>query len=97
MSDSLRFPGVIRLLGNGELQNEDLAFAKMLFEQNGIIGTIQLVEEGQYCIIDDPLWQKMRGKIIKLDRGRRRCCVEFIFDSIRRTVWLGYDMIKPNK
>ena len=93
--ESLHFPGVIRLLGNGELHNEDLAFANMLFERNGTIGTLQLVEIGQYCKIDDPIWQEMDGKIIKIDRGRKRCCVEFTFDNILRTVWLGYELIKP--
>ena len=47
INESLHFPGVIRLLGNGELQNEDLAFANMLFERDGTLGTIQLVEVGQ--------------------------------------------------
>ena len=94
ITESLRFPGVIRLLGNGELQNEDLAFSNMLYERDGILGTIQLAEVGQHCTINDPLWQKMDGKIIKIDRGRKRCCIEFEFDQARRTVWLGYSLIQ---
>ena len=31
----------------------------------------------------------------EIDRGRKRCCVEFTFDDVRRTVWLGYDLIEP--
>lgn len=91
----IRIPGIIRTLGNGELQNEDLAFASMICECNGVIGTIRLVEEGDCCIVADPLWQQMEGKVIKVDRGRKRCCVEFTFDNVRRTVWLGYDIIRP--
>ncbi len=87
-------PGIIRVLGNGELENTDLAFATMLREYNGVIGTVQLAEVGQFCTITDPLWQKAEGKVIKIDRGRKRCCIEFSFDSIRRTVWLGYEMIR---
>ena len=92
-----RISGIIRLLGNGELRNEDLAFATMLQERNGILGTLQLIEEGQHCMISDPLWQQMEGKVVKIDRGRRRCCVEFTFDNILRTVWLGYELINPIK
>ena len=95
INDPIRVPGIIRRLGDGELQNEDQAFAHMLYDHNGVMGTIHLVEEGQYCTVQDPLWQKMEGKVIKIDRGRKRCCVEFIFDNTRRTVWLGYDLIKP--
>lgn len=92
ITESLHFPGVIRLLGNGELQSEDLLFANMLYEHNGTLGTIELIEVGQHCEIIDSLWQRMEGKVIKIDRERRRCCVEFLFDQIRRTVWLGYEI-----
>lgn len=90
-------PGIIRRLGDGELRNEDLAFANMLYERNGVMGSIHLVKDGQYCTMYDPLWREMEGKVIKLDRGRKRCCVEFSFDGIRRTIWLGYDLIQPNE
>ena len=88
-------PGVIRTLGRGELQGEDLAFATMIHDHDGVIGTIRLIEAGDRCTVADPLWQKMEGRIIKVDRGRKRCCVEFTFDNQRRTVWLGYDLIQP--
>lgn len=94
---SIRIPGIIRTLGNGKLENEDLAFAEMLSEHNGVIGTIHLVEIGERCIVADTSWKKMEGKVVKLDRGRKRCCVEFVFDNIRRNVWLGYDLIGSMK
>lgn len=93
LEKTIRMPGIIRILGNGELQGEDLAFANMLKEHNGIIGTICLAEEGDRCIVTDPLWQRMEGKVIKVDRGRKRCCVEFTFDNTVRTVWLGYEIV----
>lgn len=88
-------PGVIRTLGNRELLDEDLAFATMLEEQNGVIGTIRLAQVGNRCTVADPLWEKMEGKVTKIDRGRKRCCIEFSFDGVGRTVWLGYDIIQP--
>ena len=95
LDNPIHLPGIIRRLGDGELKNEDLAFANMLYEHQGIMGTIHLVEVGQYCKVDDPLWQKIEGKVVKIDRGRRRCCVEFVFDNTVRNVWLGYELIQP--
>lgn len=95
LKNAIRIPGIIRILGNGELQNMDLAFATMLKEKKGVIGTIRLVEVGERCTIEEPFWGEMKGKVIKLDRGRKRCCIEFVFDSVRRTVWLGYELISP--
>ena len=65
----------------------------MIREHDGVIGTIRLVEEGDHCTVDDPLWRRMEGKIIKVDRGRKRCCIEYVFDDVRRCVWLGYDIV----
>lgn len=95
LEKQIKLPGIIRMLGDGELKNEDLAFATMIKEQNGVIGTIRLAKEGDQCKVIDPLWEKMEGKVIKIDRERKRCCVEFTFDTVRRTVWLGYDLILP--
>ena len=95
IKEPIKLPGIIRILGNGELKGDDLAFADMLYAHNGVMGTIRLAEVGQYCTVDDPLWQRMEGKVINIDRGRKRCCIEFGFDNLKRTVWLGYDLIKP--
>ena len=94
LTEPIRIPGIIRRLGEGELKNEDLAFATMLREHDGVIGTIRLVEVGDRCIIHDPLWQQTEGEVIKIDRGRKRCCISFTFDQVRRSVWLGYTMVE---
>ena len=87
--------GILRWLGRDELQGNDRAFAEMLYKVGGVMGTIQLAQEGDRCTIDDPAWAGMNGTIIKIDRGRKRCCVEFEFAGTKRNVWLGYDMVKP--
>ena len=80
--------GIIRCLGNGELVGQDLKFAEMIRRRDGIMGCVPLIREGDRCRISDPAWQEMSGKVIKLDRGRRRCCIEYIFDSAVRTLLL---------
>ncbi len=89
------FPGVIRWLGNGELQDQDLAFARMIRERDGVMGIVRLTEVGDRCVVDDPLWRNIEGRVIRMDRGRKRCCVEFTFDAVRRSVWLGYELVRP--
>lgn len=85
--------GIIRCLGNQELAGQDLAFAEMIRQRDGIIGNIKLTCEGTQCKINDPAWAGTLGRVIKMDRGRRRCCVEFEFDGAIHTVWVGYEII----
>ena len=86
--------GVIRCLENDELTGKNLEFAEMLYRRNGIMGTVRLAEVGDRCRIADPAWDGMHGIVVKLDRGRKRCCVEFEFDGIRRNVWVGYEIVE---
>ena len=95
VTENFWMPGMIRWLGGGELQNEDAVFADMLYRKNGVLGTVRLAELGDRCTIDDPQWNGISGTIVRMDRGRKRCCVEFLFDSVKRTVWLGYELVKP--
>ena len=86
--------GIIKCLGNKELSGQDLAFAEMIRQKDGIMGSISLIQEGDRCRIDDPAWKEMCGRVIKIDHERKRCCIEFVFDRIPRTLWIGYDSIK---
>lgn len=97
MLERIHLPGIIRWLGYGELEGSDRAFAEMLYEKNGVMGIIRLAKVGDRCNINDPLWKNTEGKIIKIDRGRKRCCVEILFDDVQRTIWLGYDLIQPKE
>ena len=90
-------PGIIRWLGDGELRHGDMSFARMIYDHDGILGTLKLAEVGDRCVIDNPLWHDMEGKVVRVDRGRKRCCVEFVFDGVRRTVWLGYEIVRVVK
>ena len=93
VSQHLRINGIIRVLGNGELAGQDLKFAEMVYSRGGTMGIAPLIQEGDQCRIADPAWQELQGQVVKMDFGRKRCCVEFVFDGIARTVWLGYDII----
>ena len=92
--NEFRLNGVIRWLGRDELKGQDLSFAETLLKQNGIMGTIRLVEVGDRCHVADPIWENLSGVVTKIDRGRKRCQGEFTFATIRRSVWVGYDLVK---
>ncbi len=88
--------GIIRCLGNGELSGNDLQFAEMLYRRNGVLGSVSVIQEGDRCTVADPAWKEIQGKVIRMDHGRKRCCIEFRFDGIARTVWIGYEMVHPD-
>lgn len=89
--------GIIRCLGNRELSGNDLSFAEMIYRLHGVMGTVSLIREGERCRINDPAWKDICGKVIKMDHGRKRCCIEFEFDGTRRTVWAGYEMMETEQ
>lgn len=88
--------GIIRILGNGPLTGQDLEFAKMIYRRNGIMGSLSLIQEGDRCIISDPAWDGLNGIVTKMDRGRKRCCIEYQFDSETRTIWVGYELLRTS-
>ena len=94
----LNISGIIRFLGNGELEGQDLSFAEMIFKRQGIMGAVSLLQEGDRCNVADPAWKEIHGKVVKIDFGRKRCCIEFEFDGAKRTIWAGYELIQsyPN-
>ena len=87
--------GIIRVLGRGELTGQDRAFADMLLKCGGVMGSVRLAQVGDRCHVDDPIWKDMQGTVVKLDRGRRRCCISFEFDRVTRNVWVAYELVRP--
>ena len=92
----LNINGIIRRLGKGELEGQDLSFAEMIYRRQGIMGTVSLLQEGDRCRVADSAWKDIQGKVVKMDFGRKRCCIEFEFDEVRRTIWVGYEMVRKD-
>ena len=89
-------PGIIRWLEEKELTGQDLLFAETILRQDGVMGTVRLAQVGDRCQIADPAWENVRGTIVKIDRSRKRCCLEFEFAGVKRSVWVGYELVKPD-
>lgn len=88
-----RITGIIRCLGNGELKGRDFEFARKLQLGKGIMGNVSLIQEGSRCRIKDVAWEELQGEVIKMDRERRRCCIQFVFDNSVRKIWVGYEIV----
>ena len=90
-----RYRGVLRCLGYDELSGGDLKVAEAIYRNEGVMGIVRLAEVGDRCRVDDPAWAGLTGTVVKLDRGRKRCCISFDFDGVQRYVWVGYEMVAP--
>ena len=87
-----RVTGIIRCLGNGELTGSDFEFARMIQQRKGIMGNVSLIQEGFICRIKDMAWLELQGEVTKMDRERKRCCIQFVFDNSVRKIWVGYEI-----
>ena len=92
-----RYPGVLRCLGYDELSGGDLKVAEAILRCDGVMGIVRLAEVGDRCKVDDPAWEGLTGTVVKLDRGRKRCCIAFEFDRVMRNVWVGYELVAPTQ
>ena len=93
----LNLRGIIRFLGKAELKYEDREFARMIYERNGLIGAARVLQVGERCRLADQLWENVHGVITRVDRSKKRCCIEFEFDRVKRTVWVGYDLVENDE
>jgi transcriptional antiterminator NusG len=79
--------------GIRELTGGDTEYAKWILSHEGVIGQSKILEEGEEIkILDGPLCDCV-GKIIKLDRRKKRAWVEFDFDGRKQKVSLCVDNV----
>ena len=92
-----RWDHVLRCLGDPEmgyvLQGGDLAFAEMLYQNDGTIGILKAYHEGDRVKLAKGALGKFEGEIIKLDRVKGRAQIQYQFDGAVYKTWVGLDMI----
>lgn len=92
--------GVVRVLTYGEKDEEgyltggDLDFAAWLDHENGLIGKLDAIQQGDFVRITDGALQEMQGKVIAMNRHRHMVQVEVTLFNATRTVWLGYEVVE---
>ena len=71
------------------LQDEDREYALWLYRHQGTIASSKILQEGNaITVVEGPL-KDLYGKIIKLDRRKRKAWVSFVFDGEERIVSLS--------
>jgi transcription antitermination factor NusG len=79
--------------GVKELSGQDELYAQWIYRHHGQIEpSAVLVEGGKIRVISGPLLD-FEGKIIKLDKHKRRAWVSFEFDGQGRTICIGAESL----
>ena len=92
--------GIIRVLTYGDQDEDgyltgwDLEFAAWLQKEDGLIGKLDAVREGDFVRIIDGALQDMQGRIVGINRHRHTVNVEVTLFGAKRNVWLGYEVIE---
>lgn len=92
-------PQVIRLLhygdeGSWRLNESDRAFADWVWNQNGIINTIDAIQIGDHIEIVDTELKHLHGKVARMDRRKRTVMIKLDGAGIINNVWLPYQIIQ---
>ncbi len=82
---------------DGYLIGADAAFAHRIWKNNGCIGILSAVSEGNKIRITDGLLANLQATIVKVDR--RKQCVKVMLDLVGTTqqLWLSYDCVEAEK
>ncbi len=82
--------------GHRELLHEDHTYAQWIYKNHGTIAPSKVFEDGQTIrIIDGPLLD-CHGRIVKLDKHKRRALVEFDFGGQKRIISLGIEIMNSD-
>ena len=92
--------GIVRVLTYGDRDEEgfltgwDLDFAAWLQKEDGLIGKLDAIQEGDFVRITDGALRDMQGRAVGMNRHRHMVNVEVTLFGAKRNVWLGYEVIK---
>jgi len=83
--------------GVAQLTGHDEEYAQWVYRHSGQIRPSKVLVEGDQVIaVDGPL-KDCTGKIVRLDRHKRRAWVEFMFDGEKRSVSLSAEWVDTVK
>ena len=88
---------ILRCLGAPEndyvLQDSNLGFAQMLYDNGGTIGILKTYREGDRIHLVQGALGGLEGEIIRLDRNKGRAQIQYELDGAVFKTWVGYDLI----
>lgn len=97
VGNMIRREDVFRILcdsqGRWQLQGENAAFARALFEQDGVIGFSRAYYEGNRIRITDGMLKMYEGRILRVNRRSNTAQVSVGIAGQEVSLWLGFELI----
>ena len=91
-------PGVRRIVGdsgrNYALTGDDEQFALGLLSAGGVVGKMQVYEEGTTLHLMTSGRQKIATEILKVDRRKQRMKIQLNFSHQPTTTWVEYEIME---
>lgn len=81
--------------GAWQLRGTDERFARMLFEQQGVLGFSRAYYENDRIRIVDGVLKNYEGRIIRVNRRAQTAQIALNVCSRPVTVWLGFELMNP--
>ena len=65
-----------------------------LLEKDGLVGGMKACHLGDEVTLEDPLFSGCEGQVTEIDYRKERAKVAFVFDNVRREIWVALDEVK---
>lgn len=77
-----------------DLYGPDRDMALWLWRQNGLVGLIGAVKDGERVVVEEGPLKNLNGKVVKVDKRKRLAEVQIDLVGNVTNVWLGLDFLK---
>ncbi len=77
----------------GYMREQDLAFARTLFELDGTVAPLKAIREGDYIRITDGLLENMNGRVLSVDRHKQQARIRIDLMGIQKVIFMNYRLL----
>lgn len=85
---------VLMLTGDHQLHENDLEFAKWVYESGGVVKTSQAYRQGDHIVIVDGPLKDYEGDIVWVDKRKGKAKVHIVTESLDTYIWLFFEYIE---
>lgn len=79
---------------DGYLVGSDRALALWLMQENGLVGNLDIVKEGNQIRVLGGLLKNFSGRVLKVDRRKRLANIELEIVGSIHNIWLGVNFLE---
>jgi transcriptional antiterminator NusG len=85
---------VLTLTGDHQLHENDLKFARWVYESGGVVKTSQAYRQGDHIVIVDGPLKDYEGDIVWVDKRKGKAKVHIVTESLDTYIWLFFEYIE---